>query len=70
MTKPTKDNNDDVLDFINSLPDSKPGTPKPSKTSGSNTGGGNDSTENKEDLLDFWMNWNNMKRPKDQNHLN
>ncbi|KGU04101.1 hypothetical protein MEY_05225 [Candida albicans 19F] len=53
MTKPTKDNNDDVLDFINSLPDSKPGTPKPSKTSGSNTGGGNDSTENKEDLLDF-----------------
>lgn len=53
MTKPTKNNNDDVLDFINSLPDSKPGTPKPSKTSGSNTGGGNDSTENKEDLLDF-----------------
>lgn len=54
MTKPTKDNNDDVLDFINSLPDSKPGTPKPSKALSSNPGGvGKDSTENKEDLLDF-----------------
>lgn len=34
---------DDVLDFINSLPDSKSGTPKPTK----------EKTENKEELFDF-----------------
>ncbi|EMG47553.1 hypothetical protein G210_2056 [Candida maltosa Xu316] len=44
MTNSTKDA--DVLDFINSLPDSKPNTPKPTNTA-------NKSAENKEDILDF-----------------
>jgi hypothetical protein len=40
-----KDEADDVLDFINSLPDSKSNTPKPAA--------GGETTENKEDFLEF-----------------
>lgn len=40
-----KDEADDVLDFINSLPDSKSNTPKPAV--------GGDTAENKEDFLEF-----------------
>ena len=43
----TKD--DDVLDFINSLPDSKPSTPKPTN----NQKATNSSGDNKEDLFEF-----------------
>lgn len=44
---PQKDT-DDVLDFINSLPDSKSGTPKPTTASSKD-----DKQENKEEFLDF-----------------
>lgn len=43
---PPKDEADDVLDFLNSLPDSKSGTPKPQSSEG-------DKQENKEDFLEF-----------------
>ncbi|CUM55505.1 uncharacterized protein AC631_03116 [Debaryomyces fabryi] len=48
MSPKTKTNDtDDVLDFINSLPDSKSGTPKPKETSN------NDVNDKDEDFLEF-----------------
>lgn len=59
----TKD--DDVLDFINSLPDSKPSTPKPTN----NQKATNSSGDNKEDLFEFLDELEEHEKKKKQNKV-